>query len=305
MKKKFLNQLNMTRLLYLFLLIFSFLNSQDLPSPNWEDINYAGNNHEYNNMDIYLPELNKEIYPVVITIYGSAWKSNRKKAGNNIKKKLIKPLLDSGFAVVSINHRSSSDATFPAQIHDVKASIRFIRANANKYSFDQNFIGITGSSSGGHLSAMAGTTSHVNLMNGNIGDYVEFESHVDAVVDWFGPTNFLIMDECGSRIIHNNSDSPESLLIGNPIQDYKKDVMLANPITYINKRTPPFLIIHGMLDLTVPPCQSKVLHEALIENNLESNLILIKDGKHGSLVFTKKYMDMMTDFFINELNKKI
>ena len=256
-------------------------------------------------MDIYLPGLDKENYPVIITIYGSAWKSNRSKAGNYIKEKLIKPLLDSGFAVASINHRSSSDAAFPAQIHDVKASIRFIRANADKYNFDQNFIGITGSSSGGHLSAMAGTTSHVNLMNGNVGNHTNFDSHVDAVVDWFGPTNFLIMDECGSRITHNNPDSPESLLIGNPIQDYKKDVMLANPITYINKRTPPFLIIHGMLDLTVPPCQSKVLHEALKENNLESNLILIKDGKHGPLVFTKKYIDLMTDFFIDQLNKKI
>ena len=133
----------MSKILPLFLLIFSFVNSQDLPSPTWEDINYAGNNYEYNNMDIYLPGLDKENYPVIITIYGSAWKSNRSKAGNYIKEKLIKPLLDSGFAVASINHRSSSDAAFPAQIHDVKASIRFIRANADKYNFDQNFIGIT------------------------------------------------------------------------------------------------------------------------------------------------------------------
>ena len=114
----------MSKILPLFLLIFSFLNSQNLPSPKWGDINYAGNNHEYNNMDIYLPELKKKKYPVVITIYGSAWMSNRKKAGKYIKEKLIKPLLDSGFAVVSINHRSSSDAIFPAQIHDVKASVR-------------------------------------------------------------------------------------------------------------------------------------------------------------------------------------
>ena len=295
----------MNKILPLFLLIFSFLNSQHLPSPKWGDINYAGNNHEYNNMDIYFPELNKKKYPVVITIYGSAWKSNRSKAGKYIKEKLIKPLLDTGFAVVSINHRSSSDAIFPAQIHDVKASVRFIRANADKYNFDQNFIGITGSSSGGHLSAIAGTTSYVDSMEGNVGNYVDYQSHVNAVVDWFGPTDFLIMDECGSRITHNNPDSPESLLIGNPIQDYKKDVMLANPITYISKKTPPFLIIHGMLDLTVPPCQSEVLHEALKENNLESNLILIEDGKHGPLVFKKKYIDLMTDFFINELNKKI
>jgi acetyl esterase/lipase len=90
------------------------------------------------------------------------------KASKYIKEKLIKPLLDTGFAVVSINHRSSSDAIFPAQIHDVKASVRFIRANADKYNLNQNFIGITGSSSGGHLSAIAGTTSYVDSMEGNI-----------------------------------------------------------------------------------------------------------------------------------------
>jgi acetyl esterase/lipase len=303
MMKKFLNQLDMSKILPLFLLIFSFSHSQDIPTPSWENVNYAGNNYEYNNMDIYLPDSNKSSYPVIITIYGSAWKSNRSKAGKYIKEKLIKPLLDTGFAVVSINHRSSSDAIFPAQIHDVKASVRFIRANADKYNLNQNFIGITGSSSGGHLSAIAGTTSYVDSMEGNVGNYVDYQSHVNAVVDWFGPTDFLIMDECGSKIVHNNINSPESLLIGNPIQDYPKLVIMANPITYISKKTPPFLIIHGMLDLTVPHCQSEVLHNALIENNLESNLILIEEGKHGPLVFTQKNIESMTDFFINELNK--
>jgi len=140
-------------------------------------------------------------------------------------------------------------------------------------------------------------------MEGNVGNYVDYQSHVNAVVDWFGPTDFLIMDECGSRITHNNPDSPESLLIGNPIQDYPEQVIMANPITYISKKTPPFLIIHGMLDLTVPHCQSEVLHKALKENNIESNLILIEEGKHGPLVFTQKNIESMTDFFIKELNK--
>ena len=101
-------------------------------------------------MDTYLKEI-KNLSCSTNHLYGSAWRSNKNKATKYIKKTLIKPLLNSGFAVVSINHRSSSDAIFPAQIHDVKAAIRFIRAHAKSYQFNTNFIGITGSSSGGHL----------------------------------------------------------------------------------------------------------------------------------------------------------
>ena len=120
-----------------FLLLLGFLNAQDLPLANWKNVDYAGDNQIYHMMDIYLPQGDQKTYPVVLTIYGSAWRSNKNKATKYIKKTLIKPLLNSGFAVVSINHRSSSDAIFPAQIHDVKAAIRFIRAHAKSYQFTQ------------------------------------------------------------------------------------------------------------------------------------------------------------------------
>ena len=289
-----------------YLLIFLFsgtIFAQELPKPAWENVNYAGDDQNFHNLDIYLPNDGQKNYPVVVAIYGSAWRSNKNKGLNYIKKILIKPLVDSGFAVASINHRSSSDALFPAQIHDVKAAIRFLRAKAEKYNLDSSFVGITGNSSGGHLAAMAGTTSFNEDMEGDVGPFLDFDSHVDAVVDWYGPTDFLIMDICGSRMNHDNIKSPESSLVGGAIQNNKEKVKAANPITYISKKTPPFLIFHGMIDLTVPYCQSKILSIALDDFGIQNELISVRDGKHGPGVFTISNHQKMVTFFKNQFNK--
>jgi acetyl esterase/lipase len=275
---------------------------QEPIEPDWKDLNYAGNEQGYHTMDIYLPKENKKKYPVVMTIYGSAWGRNDKKGANKRKKEA---LIKSGFAVVSINHRSSYDAIFPAQIHDVKAAIRFIRGNAKKYTIDTSFFGITGSSSGGHLACLAGTTSFNSSMEGNLGKFLNFSSHVDAVVDFYGPTDFLMMDICGSKMVHDDINSPESRLIGGQIQKNKDKAKAANPVTYISKNTPPFLIIHGMNDLTVPYCQSKILHNILKEKGIKSELITIIDGGHGRNVQVPKVYNKMISFFKTQLNSTI
>ena len=285
---------------YLLIFICSYSICQEAVNPiepTWKDLNYAGDGKSYHTLDIYSPTSSNNKSPLILTIYGSAWKSNRSKASKYIKKSLIKPLIDAGFAVASINHRSSTDALFPAQIHDVKAAIRFLRGNASEYKIDPSFVGVTGSSSGGHLAAMAGTTSHNKLMEGNIGSFLNYDSHVNAVVDWFGPTDFLLMDICGSKMVHDAVNSPESKLIGGAIQENKEKASAANPINYISSKTPPFLIIHGMVDLTVPYCQSKVLKMALERANIESELISVRDGGHGKNVFIDKYKVEMVNFF--------
>jgi len=280
-------------------------------SKRWIDLNYASDTMEYHRLDIYLPEVSKPVYPAIIIIYGSAWFGNNLK--QNAFKNLGKPLFDNGFAVVSVNHRSSKDAIFPAQIHDIKAAIRFIRANANKYQIDTSFIGITGSSSGGHLAALAGTTGSVKHftvhsesveIEGDIGDYTSFSSSVNAVVDWFGPTDFQSMDSCGSNLIHDAPDSPESSLIGGPIQDNTEKCTSANPITYIDSSDPPFLIFHGTADPLVPYCQSEKLFEALQNMDVSSQFVLVPEAKHGQGLFEEKYYNMMTSFFLTESKKK-
>jgi len=279
-------------------------------SESWKDVNYAGDDKGYHDLDIYLPAVTKTLYPVIIVIYGSAWLSNNSK-GVDLRT-LGKPLLDEGFAVVFPNHRSSSDAKFPAQVNDIKAVVRFIRGSAEKYNFDTSFIGITGSSSGGHLSAFTGTSGSVNEftvgtatanIEGEVGNFTPFSSSVDAVVDWFGPTDFLQMDSCGSSMAHNPANSPESSLVGGAIQENKDICALANPITYIDSNDPPFLILHGDKDPLVPHCESELLFEALQNASVQSKLIIVPDGQHGPGLFEDQYYKQMVDFFTAELQK--
>ena len=296
--------------IFFFCLLYINCFSQQY-SKSWKDLNYAGDSLIYHMLDIYLPQVEKPAYPAVVLIYGSAW------FGNNLKgfdlATLGKALLNAGFAVAAPNHRSSMDAKFPAQINDIKAVIRFIRANAEEYQIDTSFIGITGSSSGGHLAALAGTSGFVKQysvgsitedIEGDVGQYLKYNSSVDAVVDWFGPTDFLVMDTCGSQLVHNAADSPESNLIGGPIQDNKDRCELANPITYIDANDPPFLIFHGDADPLVPHCESELLFEALQKANVPSQFILVPGGKHGPGVLEEKYFKMMTDFFLMKSKTK-
>lgn len=278
-------------------------------SKNWLDLDYVGDGHIGHRLDIHLPKKEAEKYPVVICIYGSAWFSNNSK-GAAFSDGIGQALLNNGFAVVTINHRSSKDAIFPAQIQDVKAAIRFVRANAYKFSLNASFLGITGWSSGGHLAAFAGTTSKVKTferngetidIEGHLGAFTETSSHVDAVVDWFGPTNFLVMDTCGSSFSHDDENSPESSLVGGPIQSKKVACQLADPATYAQKSNPPFLIFHGDKDPLVPHCQSEHLQEKLKAAGAESELHIIKDGQHGPGVMIEEYYTIMISFFKNRI----
>lgn len=281
-------------------------------SKAWLDLDYVGDKHIGHRLDIHLPPAGEGPFPVVIAIYGSAWFSNSSK-GATFSTGLGQKLLAGGFAVVSINHRSSHDAKFPAQIQDVKAAVRFVRANAETFHLDASFIGMTGWSSGGHLTAMAGATNGVGKMGmeglevdveGELGDFTDTDSHVDAVVDWYGPTDFLIMDECGSSFSHDAEDSPESSLIGGPIQDNKAKSQLANPISYANGKLPPFLIFHGDKDPLVPLCQSERLQMKLELQNAESELVVIPGGKHGPGVMIDQYFDQMVTFFRKQAGGK-
>ena len=124
----------------------------------WKDVNYAGDGKAYHTCDIYLPKQQKDSYPVVIHIYGSAWFNNNGKGMADIGT-IVRSLLDAGYAVVCPNHRSSADAQWPAQLHDIRAVVRFVRGEAQKYHFDPSFIATSGFSSGGHLSSTMATTN--------------------------------------------------------------------------------------------------------------------------------------------------
>lgn len=303
----------MKRFSILFILLLGVASCYSQPSSkSWKDLNYAGDTMIYHKLDIYLPQVQKASYPVVLSIYGSAWMSNSSKGA--AFGPLGKALLDAGFAVVTPNHRSSMDAKFPAPMQDIKAAIRFVRANAAKYQLDTTFVGITGSSSGGNMAAMAGTSRYVKTftlgkitldIEGQVGSYTAYSSSVDAVVDWFGPTNMLVMDSCGGTDFkHNDANSPASLYIGGPIQENKEKCLMASPMTYIDPTDPPFLIFHGDKDRVVPHCQSELFFEALQNGKVNSQFFLVPEGQHGPGVQVEKNLKMMVDFFQQELQKK-
>lgn len=310
-------QLLLLGLLFLSCMLPAQRNSPDYArmtiraSRSWVDLDYVGDAVIGHRLDIHLPPEGQGPFPVVVAIYGSAWFSNSSK-GNTFSDRLGQTLLENGFAVVSINHRASSDTLFPAQLHDVRAAIRFIRGNSEAFSLDTSFVGITGWSSGGHLAAMAGTTSGIGQyayqglqvdLEGTLGKFTDQSSAVDAVVDWFGPTDFLIMDECGSSFSHNGPKSPESSLIGGAIQDNPDKCVLANPITYVNDRNPPFLILHGDKDPLVPLCQSQVLYKKLQEAGVTAELITVEGGAHGPGVMISPNYDRMIAFFKGQLQR--
>lgn len=283
-------------------------NANDI-AQQWLNINYAGDELTGHLLDIYLPAKGEAPYPVVVTVAGSAFFSNNsKQQAFSIGKILLKH----GFAIVAANHRSSREAIFPAHVNDLKGVVRFLKANASKYGLDTSFVGIAGNSSGGNLAAMMGTSGGVKnyavgektvSIEGDVGGNTTKSSRVDAVVDWYGPTAFEKMDSCGSEMVHNAPDSPESVYIGGPIQENLELCALANPITYVDKNDPPFLIIHGEADPLVPHCQSILLYNALKKNGVACEMITALGAGHGG-IWEDEYKEKMVSFFIKAKNKK-
>jgi acetyl esterase/lipase len=234
------------------------------------DLAYVPNGQERQKLDLYLPEKKAESpLPVIVWIHGGAWREGDKWPC------LADRFPTRGYAVASINYRLSQDAPFPAAIEDCKAAIRWLRAHAKDYNLDPERIGVWGASAGGHLAALLGTSGDVKELEGT-GGHLDQSSRVQAVVDWYGPTDFLQM---GGR--HDGPNSPESQLVGGPVQERKEAVARANPLTYLGKDAPPFLIMHGDADDTVPLGQSELLAAALKKVGARVIFKKIKGAAHG------------------------
>lgn len=259
------------------------------------NLEYVPGGHERQKLDIYLPEKGKYTnpLPIVVWIHGGAWRAGSKE---NCRSRVF---LEEGFAAASINYRLSQHATFPAQIEDCKAAIRYLRANAKKYDIDPDRIGVWGASAGGHLVALLGTTGDVKDFDK--GHNLHVSSKVQAVCDFFGPTDFTKMSEFESRMDHDAADSPEAILVGGPVQENKEACRRANPITYVSTNDPPFLIVHGDKDPLVPHNQSELLYEALKKVDVDVKFHSVKGGGHG---FKDAQVDtMVSEFFKKHLKK--
>lgn len=238
------------------------------------DLAYVADGHERHKLDLYLPK-NGQNLPLIINIHGGAFKMGSKEMGVPVE------YLAKDYAVASINYRLSQHAVFPAQIEDCKAAVRWLRAHAGEYGLDPNRFAAWGSSAGGHLAAMLGTTGDTKEFDA--GAHLDQPSRVQAVVDYFGPTDFLQMDahRLPNGQLHDPADSPESLLVGGAIRENKDKTARANPITYVTKEDPPFLICHGDADPLVPHHQSELLAAALQAAGVPVNFYTVKGAGHG------------------------
>lgn len=238
------------------------------------DVEYARVGDKSIKLDLYLPEKVKRLMPVIVWIHGGAWEAGSKNGCPFVAKTA------EGYAVVSIDYRLSDVAIFPAQIHDCKAAIRWVRANAAQYGFDPDRIGVAGSSAGGHLVALLGTSGGVKELEGDVGGNLQYSSKVQAVVDFCGPADFTGVAPLSNDAEHR--ESPVLLkLFGGPLHENKEKARLASPLAFVSKDDPPILIVHGDQDKVVPVKQSVVFADKLKRAGVDVTLHVAKGASHG------------------------
>ncbi len=277
-----------------------FLTNSSLFAETIRNIDYVGDGNTQHKLDIYIPS-GAGPFPAVIHYPGMGFSNGNSKSDGGLSNSYN----SAGFIVVAPNLSGNGAATYPTQLNELKATVRFLRANASVYKLDPDFIGVIGFSSGAWNSVILATTGDVDeytvgnvtmKLEGTLGGNLEYSSRVQAAWAAAAPTQFLSMDSCGGSMIkHDDAGSPESGMIGGPIQQNKEKATLANPITFVSKDDPPIHLAHGTADNLVPFCQSKLLYDALLasENQKEMTLAPNQGGGHspdfnGSLDFFKK-----------------
>lgn len=254
----------------------------------WLDLPYAGLSSSQK-LDIYLPDEGDGPFPTILNIHGGGFAIGDKR---DIHLLPFLRALERGYAVVSVNYRLSAEAIFPAGLQDIKAAIRWLRANSDRYRLDGGRIAACGGSSGGNYAAMVCLTGRVTEFDDDRLGNIAYPCDVQAAVDWFGPTDFLKMDEQLDEkgfgpSDHGAADSPESRYLGAKLAEVPLKVELANPMTYIHDRMPPLLIQHGSLDSMVPVQQSIIFAEKLCKyvSSDRFEFDIIEGAGHGDPLF--------------------
>lgn len=240
------------------------------------DVTYAKRGGLEMKIDIARPSGAERPAPAILCVHGGAWRAGSRKQLSRPRRKsksLIEQLAAEGFVAASVSYRLSGQAKWPAQIHDCKAAVRFLRANAVKYKIDVKHIGAVGFSAGGHLSMLLGVTDKGDGLEGDL--YADQSSAVQAVVNYFGPCDIAAY----GKATPNNRTFVEWL--GATYADGAKVYKAASPTAYADKAAPPCLFLHGTIDPLVPIQQSRDMAAKLKKLGVEARLIEIKGAGHG------------------------
>ncbi|HEX6892670.1 MAG TPA: alpha/beta hydrolase [Chryseolinea sp.] len=264
-----------------------------------QNIPYANDTLKKHLLDIYLPKNVKPNTPVVIWVHGGAWMLNDKYADMGYMTNTIKSILEKGYVLASIDYRHSTTAIFPAQIQDCNLALEFLHNNAAKYNIDKNKFILFGFSAGGHLASLLALSN-----NNNVTDFYPQKKKtnfkIKGVIDFYGPSDFLSMTAMGDPEM--TGDPISTLLGSSPLKrpDLSK---IASPVNYVDKDDPPFIIVHGEKDESVPYQQSVLLQSYLNLANVKNELIIVKGAPHYGEMFDIEEIRTRLLNFLSESTK--
>lgn len=270
--------------LTLFLLLLAAVFAQ---ADTQTDIEYARVGDTALLLDLHTPSGVKQP-PLIVYVHGGAWRAGSK---SDVP---IAGLLDHGFAIASVDYRLSTQARFPAQIHDIKAAIRFLRAKASSFGINTEKIAIIGSSAGGHLAALTGVTNGHRELEGRVGDHLDQSSDVSAIVSFYGASNLESILGQSTEFGLTVRIPALKLLLGDLPEKVPALAKLASPVAHLDKQDPPLLLLHGDADPQMPPAQSVEFQKAY---QSKVRLITLPGSKHGGDEFyDAEHLRIVADF---------
>jgi acetyl esterase/lipase len=262
------------------------------------DVHYGDAAGNSNLLDLYLPaKASDSPLPLVVYIHGGGWRAGDK--GSPCIHAAF--MVEQGYAFASINYRYSQQAVFPAQLDDCKGAVRWLRSHAKEQNIDPDRIGIWGSSAGAHLAALVAMTAGDPAREGVVGGNAKVSSGVKCAVDFYGPSDFVNMEAHAAAAKIVRDPTKISVLLGGTPMEKPELAVAASPVRHVSKSTPPFLILHGGADKTVPLAQSEALAEALKQEGVEVKLTVVPGAIHGAPFSGAKEREEIKVFFNRHL----
>lgn len=278
------------------LVILSTMSAFSQTVPTHKDIVYATVDGKELKLDLYIPS-KPLTQGLLVWVHGGAWRGGTKDG-------VPKVFPDGGIPTASIEFRQSTEAKFPAQVHDIKAAIRFLRAKASTFGCDADRIIIAGSSSGGHLAALVGVTNGNAELEGKVSDYLQQSSAVQGILDYFGASNLTTILTQSTPFGFNMRKPALELLLGASPEQHVELAKLASPVFHVDRNDPPLLIFHGEQDPQMPISQSHELTGAYKKINLDVQFEVVYGAAHGGDVFyAGERLKLAMDFVIKNLKQ--
>lgn len=262
--------------------------------PDVASIEYARVESQPQLLDLYFPPDRTDPAPLIVWVHGGAWRSGSR---TNVP---IHTMTERGFVIASVDYRLSGEAPFPAQVHDIKAAIRFLKANAETYHVDPDRVAIAGASAGGHLAALVGVSDGVEALEGTVGGYLGQSSRVGAIVSFYGASNLqTILDQSTPHGLSVRVPALQLLLRGQPSQ-VPELAKLASPVHHVDSGDPPLMLIHGDQDPQMPINQSHEIEGAYRRAPAKVEFHVVHGGAHGGTGFYEPMMIERVSRFLSD-----